>query len=373
MLSEIGLRNFKCFKNLRLNCAPLTVLCGVNGMGKSSVIQAILVLRQSAISGALAEGKLVLGGELTDIGSGRDVLFEEAEENTISFNLADSETNLADSETLKRCLFTFQYSSDAHRLSMVRRRHLDTAWREIPPIGGNLVYVGAERIGPRKMHIETEAYGDLGVRGEYTINHLFDKQDEMLDSKDSRCHDLSSFKFPDVLDHWLQQVTPGVHLELETVREADAIIAGFSFDRLSDAKTRRYRATNVGFGLSYTLPVLAALLSPIGTLCLIENPEAHLHPRGQTKLADLAVRAALADVQVIVETHSDHFVDGIRIAVRNGLITPDKTAIHYFERDADRMIVSSPRLDADGRLSSWPVGFFDQHGENMVKLIAPKS
>ena len=180
------------------------------------------------------------------------------------------------------------------------------------------------------------------------------------------------FKLLDVLDHWLQQVTPGVHLELEAVREADAIIAGFTFDRLSDVKSRRHRTTNVGFGLSYTLPVLAALLSPIGTLCLIENPEAHLHPRGQTKLADLAVRAALTGVQVIVETHSDHFVDGIRIAVRNGLIAPDYAAFHYFERDADRMIVSSPRLDADGRLSSWPTGFFDQHEENMAKLIAPK-
>ena len=367
MLREIGLRNFKCFENLRLNCTPLTVLCGVNGMGKSSVIQAILVLRQSAISGALSNGNLVLGGDLADIGTGRDVLFEEAERDMIEFELVDS-------KILKPCLFTFHYSRDADRLSMADRRRLATDWRNIPPIGGNLAYVNAERIGPRKMYIQSESrIGDLGVRGEYTINHLRSRQDEVLDSNDFRCSDLSRFKFPDVLDHWLQQVTPGAHLELEAVREADAIIAGFSFDRSSDVKTRRHRATNVGFGLSYTLPVLAALLSPIGTLCLIENPEAHLHPRGQTKLADMAVRAALAGVQVIVETHSDHFVDGIRIAVRNGLIAPDSTAFHYFERDADRTVVSSPRLDADGRLSSWPAGFFDQHEENMAKLIASKS
>ena len=366
MLREIALRNFKCFENLRLNCAPLTVLCGVNGMGKSSVIQAILVLRQSAISGALDKGNLVLGGDLADIGTGRDVLFEEAERDMISFELVDSDAP-------ERCLFTFRYSRDADRLSRADQRPLAQGWRNIPPIGGNLAYVNAERIGPRKMYIQSEArLGDLGVRGEYTINHLLGRQDEVLDSKDFRCSDLLRFKLLDVLDHWLQQVTPGVHLELKAVREADAIIAGFTFDRLNDVKSRRHRTTNVGFGLSYTLPVLAALLSPIGTLCLIENPEAHLHPRGQTKLADLAVRAALTGVQVIVETHSDHFVDGIRIAVRNGLIAPDYAAFHYFERDADRMIVSSPRLDADGRLSSWPTGFFDQHEENMAKLIAPK-
>ena len=130
---------------------------------------------------------------------------------------------------------------------------------------------------------------------------------------------------------------------------------------------------NVGFGLSYTLPVLTALLAPKGSMCLIENPEAHLHPRGQTKLAELAVRASLAGVQVVIETHSDHFMDGIRIAVRDWLIAPEQIAFHYFERQDGKSVVTSPSLDADGRLSSWPAGFFDQHEENLARLIAPKS
>ena len=87
MLERMVLRNFKCFDALDLTCSPLTMLCGVNGMGKSSVIQALLVLRQSAASGELNRGKLVLGGELTDIGAGQDVLFEDAEENVIAFEL----------------------------------------------------------------------------------------------------------------------------------------------------------------------------------------------------------------------------------------------------------------------------------------------
>jgi predicted ATPase len=114
------------------------------------------------------------------------------------------------------------------------------------------------------------------------------------------------------------------------------------------------------------------MLAEPGTLCLIENPEAHLHPRGQTKLAELAVRASLADVQVIVETHSDHFMDGVRIAVRDGLTSPDKTAIHYFERPDGETVVTSPQIDGDGRLSAWPDGFFDQHEENLEKLLAPR-
>ena len=80
MLRRIGLRNFKCFEALDLPCAPLNLLCGLNGMGKSSVIQALLVLRQSFQTGDLLEGRLVLGGALTDLGAGSDVLFEDAEE-----------------------------------------------------------------------------------------------------------------------------------------------------------------------------------------------------------------------------------------------------------------------------------------------------
>ena len=120
-------------------------------------------------------------------------------------------------------------------------------------------------------------------------------------------------------------------------------VASFNFDRAGDVASRNYRATNVGFGLSYVLSVLLALLSPPGTLCLIENPESHLHPRGQTKLAELAARAAKAGVQVFAETHSDHFMDGVRIAVKDGILRPEETSFHYFgtERQS-KSIVTSP-------------------------------
>ena len=129
----------------------------------------------------------------------------------------------------------------------------------------------------------------------------------------------------------------------------------------------------MGFGLSYVLPVLVVLLAAKkGALCLLENPEAHLHPRAQTKMAELAVRASLAGVQVIAETHSDHFLDGVRVAVHRGLIKPEMVAIHYFEREDSKVTVQSPRINLDGRLSSWPEGFFDQYEQNLAALILPK-
>ena len=246
----------------------------------------------------------------------------------------------------------------------------------MPPFGGHLVYVNAERVGPRKSYPLSEVLArraDFGASGEYAWNYLSSRQNDLLSEDDPRRVEGKRRRLLDVVDHWLQDVCPGAHLQLDEVRAADAVIAGFSFDRPGDVATRPYRATNVGFGLSYVLPVVLALLSPSGTLCLIENPEAHLHPRGQTKLAELAARAACAGVQVFAETHSDHFIDGVRIAVRDTLIRPEATAFHYFERYDSKMVVSSPQVDADGRLSRWPAGFFDQHEENLARLLAPRS
>ena len=371
MLRIIKLRNFKCFENLELACAPLTLLCGLNGMGKSSVLQALLVLRQSALSGELSQGRLDLGGELADLGTGQDVLFEGAETDVVAFELHDSDASAP-------CRLAFDYSREADQLSATQAGQDvgGVEWRQIPPLGGNLIYLNAERLGPRKLYDRSEVFarrGNIGARGEYAWNLLYARQNETMAAADPRCPELPSRRLFDAVVHWLQEVTPGANIKLDAVQDADAVIAGFSFDRPGDVASRSYRSTNVGFGLSYTLPVFMALLAPSDSLCLIENPEAHLHPQGQTKLAELAVRASLAGVQVIAETHSDHFIDGVRIAVRAGLIQPDDVAFHCFERKSGKTVVSSPKVDDDGRLSFWPAGFFDQHEENLARLLAPKA
>ena len=376
MLRRIKLSNFKCFESLDLPCAPLTLLCGLNGMGKSSVFQALLALRQSVVAAHyVLPDELILGGDLTDLGTGADVLFEDAQRNVIGIELHHDKIPAPYG-------LNFEYLSHADRLltitddSEIHAYGPPMGWTETPPIGGDLFYVHAERLGPRKHYplSETAARSrDIGSRGELTLNYWNSLQDHKVTEDDPRRAGLKARKLSAIIDHWLGAVSPGAHLLLEAIPDADALLARFSFDRTKDVGTRPYRATNVGFGLSYALPVLIALLTPPDALCLIENPEAHLHPQGQTKIAELAVRASMAGVQIIAETHSDHFMDGVRIAIRDGLIPPEKTAFHYFERVDGKTVLLSPQVDANGRLSSWPAGFFDQHDENMARLLAPKS
>lgn len=374
MLTNLRLENFKCFEALSLPCAPLTLLCGLNGMGKSSVFQALLALRQSVEAAWFTvPDELILSGQYVNLGTGADVLFEDARKEIIRIEVTDGAIP-------KPYDLSFEYVSRADQLftnheSETYQWGSDKGWEQAPPIGGDLVYVDAERVGPRKLYPLLDTVGrrgDIGARSEFALAHLNSRLGFVFPKKDPRGASHNSRKLLAILEHWLNGVSPGVHLHLETIVDADALLARFSFDRIGDVETRPYRATNVGFGLSYTLPVLVALLSPPGTLCLIENPEAHLHPQGQTKLAELAVLASKAGVQVVVETHSDHFIDGVRIAVHDQVVPPEQVTFHYFERAGGRSIVSTPTILEDGRLSEWPPGFFDQHDKNLVKLLTPR-
>lgn len=134
-------------------------------------------------------------------------------------------------------------------------------------------------------------------------------------------------------------------------------------------------ALNMGFGVSYSLPIIVALLSAReGDILVLENPEAHLHPRGQRKIGELVALAAANGVQIFMETHSDHVLNGIRLSVRNKKISSDKVKINYFyeylsEEGIQKHEKTSPEILEDGSLSNWPEGFFDEWDKAIDELF----
>ena len=157
MFRRLKLTNFKCFRSVELRFVPLTLLCGLNGMGKSSVIQALLVLRQSVTSGELREGRLVLGGDLTDLGTGQDVLCEEAELDVLEFALHGD-------DGLTPCRLSFDYSRTANELrakdpfpaaeSGIKHTccppSSGSSWISTDPPGSGETLVTPHRLGKRK-------------------------------------------------------------------------------------------------------------------------------------------------------------------------------------------------------------------------------
>ncbi|MBK9636389.1 MAG: AAA family ATPase [Bacteroidetes bacterium] len=109
---------------------------------------------------------------------------------------------------------------------------------------------------------------------------------------------------------WEREVSPGVNVV--PTPSGKAFTLKYTFNKKNDfTPTEPFSAENVGFGLSYALPIIvAALSSSENSLILVENPEAHLHPRGQSQLAKLLALAAQSGVQIIIETHSEHIING---------------------------------------------------------------
>ncbi|MFI8940069.1 DUF3696 domain-containing protein [Streptomyces syringium] len=392
MIDRLTLTNFKAFRQADLPLAPLTLLTGLNSSGKSSVLQALALLQQSYAAGdldqvrALAEESgglgdvaavdngFLLNGELVSLGTGHDVLHED-------FTGDEPEITLAVSEGAYRYAWTVAYEPEQNLLPLTRVALPLTTEGATPPAGEAAVipgyftagfqYLHADRISPAEFyprdHHAAIGRGFLGVRGEHTVNFLrHHARDEVPD--DTLHHPRA--RSPRLLDQaaaWIGELCPGVDIQAAAIEGTDSVRLSYGFDGPSG--TRR-RPTNVGFGLTYALPIVVACLTATpGSLILLENPEAHLHPRGQTRMAALASAAAAQGAQLVVETHSDHVLNGVRLAVKRGVLAPDQAVLHYFRGDGAGVNVTSPRIDRDGLLDQWPEGFFDELENTLDELL----
>jgi len=373
MIRSLRVQNFKCFEDQFFDFKPLTLLTGLNGTGKSSVLQSLLLLRQSYQQGLLATDALALNGDLAHIGTGRDALFEGAKKEEIGFVLVlQNEAGYS-----MEANWHFEYMEESDLLDATSTK-VDPGVYEADLFTDEFQYLQAERIGARRFFEKSKIIlgqlNQLGSKGEYTVPFLsHDGHNSILNHKLIR-PDAASAALRDQVEVWLREICPGAHIVLTQNRDIDIVSLQYSFT-MGTQVSNNYRATNVGFGLTYTLPILVAVLSSFpGSLILIENPEAHLHPKGQAMMGNLLARAASCGIQVVVETHSDHVLNSIRVAVHDGELEPDDVQLHFFKRHEQdgQIVVVSPQIDQDGRLDQWPDGFFDEWDNSLEALLQPR-
>lgn len=369
-IEAIALTNFKAFDEVEVPLGALTLLSGLNGSGKSSVVQALGLLRQSLDGGTLREGEIALNGPLVEIGTGRDLLYQGFANAMIGISLK------VDAEPEPQWLeWTAEAPLDADVLPCAMPPD-EGAALDVNVFNAGFQFLRADRITPaltfpRSQHaVGTDRF--LGARGEYTAHFLL-KYGEVTEVAKPLRH-TSAPDAPGLLSQvnaWMQEFSPGVRVEPQAIPMTDLVRLAFSYRGTSAAYGEPMRPTNVGFGLTHALPVVTACLAAEpGSLVVIENPEAQLHPLGQAAMGRLLALAAAQGVQILAESHSDHVLNGIRIAVKEGVIAPDQVQLHFFRRDigkgAER---ETPMLSTEGRLSFRPENYFDQWERSLDALL----
>ena len=382
MITRLKLTNFKSHRNTELNTKPLTLITGVNNCGKSSILQALLLLRQSYKKGRLDKG-LDLNEPLVSVGVGNDALYRMGDP-----ELAFEFDCIGNDSEIENYRFAFDAEKGLNQSFLPVKEGSDRMdmdkLEKISLFNNDFQYLSASRWAGRSdfplssYDVDTERQLSLNNgQGELVGNFLHKYQTldtyNYIDMKEDPLPLLSQ------VEYWESRISNGLTLRVEQRQDKNGFNIFYGSKGTNGQKSiDGLRAENIGYGVSYSLAIVVALLSACpGALLLIENPEAHLHPKGQAELADLICRVAQQGVQVVLETHSDHIVNGVLVNCKKFEegevgIEKENVAIYYLsgQNDMHESMIEEVMIERGGFVEYQPKGFFDQVEQDRDYLLS---
>ena len=361
---NLSIEGYKCFKEettFELN--NITLLTGANSAGKSSVIQSLLLLKKIS-KGSITESNPWIDldlndpnyalelGKYDDIKSRSDNDYEDflndSHPTDIGFVLNEGKAKIELTHN-KDTENNVKVSSDEQSIESFKK-YLDKGF----------VYLNAERMAPHYMYKNTDNADFCDCHGTNTGNVIQKHENDNCSIKRAYSNSDKN-KWSIELDNWINYIFPDVAVQVVSSGEDH-----YQVKVLGNA------ATNVGFGITYALPILVSGLTvPEGGMLLVENPEAHLHAKAQSNMGYFLARMAAAGVRVIIETHSEHVVNGIRRMIVEGKteMSHEDMTIYFFQNKQGIKGIMEITMDEYGNLSDFPEDFFDQVRQDMFKLM----
>jgi predicted ATPase len=427
MIRQFTVKDFKCYEDINeFNFPGLTVLCGTNNSGKSSLLQSIYLLTQILNTEIPT---LSLNNINFKLGIFSDILYKgKSNEETIEFSilfdknfLSRKNINYLSVNLVFKKPSTFQNISlmegnpllSAMEIKFQRKddeikdinlQLIDKKDLNIYEIKGNLeqgyttinnlvlspiIYSDIHKkerklassdyeiiadylklINSRNLHY-LKAYrvddyihsgkNILGISGEHTAEIIGNNWNLNTNYRDPNGQPV---KFSVKFEEWIKQLL-GKQFRLEPKKE----INGYKIIIEETDNKKKFELFQVGFGISQILPILTLLLtSKENDIILIENPEIHLHPKLQADLVDLFIFAMEANRKLIIETHSDHIINRIRLRIKQNNVLREKINIYFFEKE-EYCKYQEIEIGEKGNLDYWPKDFFDQSYNDLLDLI----
>jgi len=370
MIRHVEIENFKSHKHTKLDFSNLTIFCGANSSGKSSVIQALLLLRDASFNSPDFE-YANLKSNLINIGTAKEVLYQFADKDNITFSVTTDKQDL---------LFVSSIQDLTKTILPIANRNT-TVNKNESLFTNSFQFISAYRLGPQvsymkddRMDIDNQISFEAG-KAERVIQFLDKKRYENVLSEIC-IHEYATDLFTQVTA-WAREISSGVNVIVKDNGKLGYELKYQFNSNTSLGRTDEFNAVNVGFGLTYALPVIVAILSAHkDAILFIENPEAHLHPRGQAKLAELIALASQAGIQIVIETHSDHIINGILVQCKKFEseikgIDKKNVSLFYFSEKDERQASTVEKIEIleSGKIDRQPEGFFDQIQRDLKIIV----
>lgn len=362
IFKKLSLTNFKSFKSVSLEFTPITLLTGANGAGKSSVVQSLLLARNTSENiHRYNRYQAELNGPFhLSLGRSESVLSFMHTNNEIQIHLEGEEQSI-------NYIYDIDPINHPYSLEVNKAKTSGVSiLQEVP-----FHYLHAERLGPRKgLSFNPTNWIYTGFQGEF-VNHAIDRADQVSREVHKSLFAESALpRFSTQVEAWMQLLIPDFRLQVKPHNDVDMVTIQYSNPYLGDFIS----PTSTGFGITYALPIITAgLLASTEEkgLLIVENPEAHLHPYSQSRMGQFLALVSMAGVQVLVETHSEHIVNGMRLQLAMNKATELGTVYFFSQEDG---LTNAEKIDVkpNGELSSWPKGFFDQEEKDLYELLRIK-
>ena len=410
MFTQLRLTNFKVWKSTgSIALKPVTMLLGTNSSGKSTLIQSLLLLRQTVQSPDRTIHLNLGGDEINDIfnfGAFEDVLNRDSESPRhflIGFDFQSEASDRVNGGAFE-CVYG-KTSSGSVAIQSLDLRTSTRRFRAIRRERGAFSILVDDETQPRlkgrnfaperSIAFSADAVADLNQDGPIVEDLSLAIRRELeaisylgpLRRKPERDYPWNKTKPGDVgidgrgaIDALLASAILRADEQNNVVQKVSSWLARMKVaDKLEVRQQGRNRyelivhrdgvacnLRDVGIGVSQVLPVLVvAYFAPPGSTIMLEEPEIHLHPLAQSVLAELFVSVSRErNVQFIVETHSEHLFRRMQTLMAKQEVMPNDAAMYFVERDGKSAKLRELELDDFGRLKNWPEGFFgDALGE----------
>jgi hypothetical protein len=415
-ITRIAVTGFKSLATKTdVEIRPLTVLAGANSSGKSSLMQPLLLMKQTLESDVNPAGPFRLSGSYTNYTESKQFLssiepaggscqrlvidFEIGGQTTAGFTFAVDPNGFFAIDETRGSRFGVKTPMSwaiRHDSSAAEIRALDFPWDLLGSTKGLFDY-HAERY---RFYLCIKASKSSDASDSWSQSHEF-FETMLLNKEIHRLIHVPGLRgdqlrkwiladvpatnmyegpfesyVPSIIEYW-QQTNPILSPSINELNAALKLLGLASSVRTlrlneSEIEMRVPRTFNsgdsdsvnvadVGLAVSTVLPVLVALIqAEPGQLVYIEQPELHLHPKAQVLIAQLLANAANRGVRLVIETHSSLLLQGILTCVAKGVISSEKVALHWFARNEDGITrVKTANLDSEGRFGDWPADFDD--------------